>query len=95
VRPGGRAPPDANSICVIAFPPLSTANENALPGLLSYSQYKQITSKKQRCPVYHLLKPALIIKNKEQKKTDSKSVQGGLQRRLRNDRVKNAEIEAE
>jgi len=56
---------------------------------------KKITSKKQRNPIYHLFKPALIIKDKEQKKTDSKSVQGGLQGRLRSDRVKNAEVEPE
>jgi len=37
----------------------------------------------------------VIIKDEEQKKTDSKSVQCGLQGRLRNDRVKNAEIEPE
>jgi len=54
--------------------------------ILSYSRYKQITSKKQINPVYPLLKPAMIIKDKKQKKTDSKSIQGGLQGRLRNDR---------
>jgi len=37
----------------------------------------------------------MIIKDKGQKKTDSKSVQGGLQGRLRNDKVKYAEIELE
>jgi len=62
--------------------------------ILSYSRYKQITSKKQRTPVYYLFKLAVIIKKyEEQKKTDSKNVQGGLQGRLRSDRVKDAEVE--
>jgi len=35
----------------------------------------------------------IIKKYEEQKKTDSKNVQGGLQGRLRSDRVKDAEVE--